>query len=149
MSAYIVKPESIATLLTFLASDPEMGSLVIKESSGTCTYSMRDTNDVTTIGNILYAENFRSFNYLYYKFDHDDAPKNRDFGWSFFPALGSFASPEQTTAYLAQIFKTCDHYEYQSCECPDYFTTPAAQVIDVIRRAAIRRLPGYNLAKWG
>lgn len=149
MSSYIVKPESIGRLLTFLATDPKMGGIATKKDGITDRiFSFRSIEDIDAIGNLLYAENFRSFNYLYYKFDHDDAPKNRDFGWSFFPPVGSF-SPDLITAYLVQILKTCDHYEYQSCECPDYFSTSAAQIIDAIRRAAICRLPGYNLAKWG
>jgi hypothetical protein len=46
------------------------------------------------------------------------------------------------------ILKLCDCLEYQSCETEDYNETVAYRLLNVIRRAAIRILPGYDDAKW-
>jgi hypothetical protein len=42
------------------------------------------------------------------------------------------------------ILKMCDCLEYQSCETDNYFTTAAWNLLQFIRRAAIRELPGYD-----
>jgi len=46
-----------------------------------------------------------------------------------------------------EALKMCDCIEYQSCETDDYHTTPAWWLLNGIRRAAIRLLPGYEDAR--
>lgn len=47
-----------------------------------------------------------------------------------------------------QILKLCDCCEYQSCETSDWESSLACALLDAIRRAAIRQLPGYGDADW-
>lgn len=47
------------------------------------------------------------------------------------------------------ILKLCDCLEYQSCETEDWEETPAHELLQRIRKAAIRTLPGYEDAPWG
>ncbi len=46
------------------------------------------------------------------------------------------------------ILKMCDCLEYQSCETDDYGETLAFQLLDQIRREAIRALPRYDDGPW-
>jgi len=48
-----------------------------------------------------------------------------------------------------QILKNCNCFDYQACEVTEYEKTLAALVINNIRAAAIRNLPGYEEASWG
>ena len=50
---------------------------------------------------------------------------------------------------VIQILKSCDCLEYQSCETEDYRDTVGFRLLDSIRRAAIKALPGYDEADWG
>lgn len=47
------------------------------------------------------------------------------------------------------VLKCCDCYDYQASETPDYTGTFAAALVNAIRHAAIRALPGYEDAPWG
>ncbi|MEH2525837.1 MULTISPECIES: hypothetical protein [unclassified Bradyrhizobium] len=47
------------------------------------------------------------------------------------------------------ILKLCDCFDYQACESDDYEDTLAAEIVNQIRKEAIRRLPGYDAAPWG
>lgn len=46
------------------------------------------------------------------------------------------------------ILKMADGLEYQSCETEDWPQTVAYGLLQAIRRAAIRALPGYEKAPW-
>jgi hypothetical protein len=56
-------------------------------------------------------------------------------------------SADQVTA--VQLLKYLDNLEYQSCEADGWETSRAKAVCDVIRGRLIRKLPGYEDAKWG
>jgi len=59
------------------------------------------------------------------------------------------ARPDQCAGLTPlHILKMCDCLEYQSCETDDYHTTTAWHLLQAIRRAAIRELPGYDEAPW-
>lgn len=49
----------------------------------------------------------------------------------------------------AQVLKSCDCYEYQSCETDDWEDTQACAFIQALRREAIRALQRYDGAVWG
>jgi len=57
----------------------------------------------------------------------------------------------QHTKILApiEILKNCNCFDYQACEVNRYRYTPAYRMINDIRGAAIRNLPGYDKASWG
>jgi hypothetical protein len=85
------------------------------------------------IANILYRANVDSVNYRYR--EHEPI-----FNFKYKTA-GVYAKP-------IEIIKACDCFDYQACEVPNYDETPAAKLIDSIRREAIRCLPGYDGAAW-
>lgn len=47
-----------------------------------------------------------------------------------------------------QVLKALDGLEYQCCEPNDYDGSECDQIINALRRAAIRCLPGYEQAEW-
>ena len=47
------------------------------------------------------------------------------------------------------ILKLCNCLAYQSCETEDWETTNAYKLLQQIKDAAIRLLPGYEQAPWG
>jgi hypothetical protein len=47
-----------------------------------------------------------------------------------------------------EVVKLCDCLDYQSCETDDWRGSDACRLLDNIRSAAIRALPGYDEAKW-
>jgi len=48
-----------------------------------------------------------------------------------------------------QTLKSCDCFEYQACEAETWEASEAKAVIQALRRAAGRALPGYEAADWG
>jgi hypothetical protein len=49
----------------------------------------------------------------------------------------------------AQVCKACDCYDYQSCEHNGWNTCESKAFTEMLRRAAMNALPGYDSAKWG
>lgn len=97
-------------------------------------HRVSDFNDPAAAGNILLAENQRSVNYLYG--EHTPAPVLKyDAG--------------EPVPELVQVLKLIDCVEYQSCETPDWVTTPAFQLLNHLRSKATGLLPGYDAAEWG
>ena len=96
---------------------------------------------------VLYQENIRSVRARY--------PEDK---WDGLP--GPIVKPihivvtirdEVSAAYQLKpvaILKMCDCLEYQSCETEDYRQTVAFDLLDDIRRAAIKALAGYEDAPW-
>lgn len=85
------------------------------------------------VGAMLWAENQRSVDHRY---DEDDAEE--PYLYERYP---THIDPVRVLAALA-----C--YEYQSCEHPEWAQSEAHAFCDAIRKAAIRRLPGYDKAGW-
>jgi hypothetical protein len=48
-----------------------------------------------------------------------------------------------------EVIKSCNCYEYQSCEHPGWGKSLAKLLVDAIRTRAINNLPGYEEAEWG
>lgn len=48
-----------------------------------------------------------------------------------------------------QVLKSCDCYNYQSCEHEGWMASEAHAFIQALREAAIDALPGYEQAVWG
>lgn len=56
--------------------------------------------------------------------------------------------PINITPAPVAVLKLCDCFDYQACEVDNYDSTPAAKIIQAIRKEAIRQLAGYDDAKW-
>lgn len=50
---------------------------------------------------------------------------------------------------VVQVLKTIVCLEYQSCEHPEWDSSPAARWLDRLRSEAITHLPGWDAAEWG
>jgi hypothetical protein len=106
-----------------------------------------DKDVATTFANILYRENIRSVGTRYPadKLQDMPGPNNK-------PDEITIESIDFTLAVFRLpplwILKMCDCLEYQSCENDDYRQTVAFELLDKIRRAAIKALKGYGDAPW-
>ena len=56
--------------------------------------------------------------------------------------------PRTKATNLGQLFSDLDCYSYQACESKGWKTSKAKDMIDTIRSAAIRTVPGYKEATW-
>ncbi len=146
MSAYIVEDDLIKALANYLVSKQESSSskhwLRDALKLGTSVRFFEDEEMATAIANMLLKENFRS---VYARYT--DGPK-------IFGEFEPLNIPLSEYVYKpninpVQILKMCDCYDYQACENDDYFETIAANAIQLIRKAAIKALPGYDDYEWG
>lgn len=127
MSAFIVSHRHIDALLTYAN---EQGAYFWKHGDS------KIIKDLTKIGNILLAENYRAYNTRYPT--HQEAFEN-DYYFRFYGQ-----SPKLTPV---EIIKGCACFDYQACEATDYERSDAAWIINAIRQCAIRNLPGWNEAR--
>lgn len=90
--------------------------------------------------NVLMSENVRSVRYCY---KHHGDRSNE-------PLLVGQVQLDLKAEPLPvlQVLKLIDCLEYQSCECPDWKSTEAYKLLCDYRSKLIRKLPGYNDAKW-
>ena len=99
-----------------------------------------------TWANVLYRENIRSVLTRYPNDTFETAPGLLDKPKAIRIPAGSVWSSPVTDP--VEILKLCDGLEYQSCETEDWETTPAYALLQAIRKAATRDLPGYHDAEW-
>jgi hypothetical protein len=95
---------------------------------------------------ILYQENIRSVQARYPQdsFETLPGPIEKE------PALTvSWEEAQRLRPDPVTVLKFCDCLEYQSCETEDWQQTAAFELLERIRKAAIRSLPGYDDAPWG
>jgi len=161
MSAYICSTNTFAALGTFAAQfhrgrrwvyPPQLFSAIkrhdydyetlIPKLHGLMPEDMGIAEYATLVANILRDENIRSVKHRYQDCSPDElpghsgtAPLNFDQGQPI---------PDPIT-----ILKACDCLEYQSCETGDWQESLACEVLNMIRKAAIKELPGYDDAPWG
>lgn len=152
MSAYICNPEHIAELAIFAATTrpgtgPNVSPLYLSRP-GVPELDPYNTPSLATFyADILYQENIRSVRARY-----------PDEHWASLPGpsvkplhlVVTLADvwPDRTRPSPVELLKMADCLEYQSSETDDYRETLAYEVLDSIRRAAIRALPGYEEADW-
>lgn len=141
MSAFIVSHNLIDVLLTF-AIDKRVSYYV--KTQNTCISICRQ--NATEVGAILLQENERS---VYCRYP-DIGPKSENKPGTqgevaetyLFHRWGEFIS-------AVSILKACSCFDYQACETDDYEHTLACTIIEAIRHAAIRAVPGYdNVPGW-
>jgi len=109
--------------------------------------TLRASEHIDEIGQILINENYRSVNYRY--------------GENEQPEQYQYCDAVKTTLSPIQIIKACANYVYQACETPDYEETSAIQIIKKIdslayflggyiekgvKREGISDLPEYETA---
>jgi hypothetical protein len=123
MSAFIVSKKHIDTLISSMGADK-----AIYWNDERISFHA----DKNRIGQELVNQNYRSVNERY---QENDAPPVYKFQMQY-PLPG------------IAIVKACDCYDYQASETEDYKETLACRIIDAIRYAAIRRIPGYDDAAW-
>jgi hypothetical protein len=140
MSAFVVGHDHIDGLLTFAI---ERKASYYDHERETRIYFTRD--NATEIGRILLQENERSVHHRY--------PGDNDLPGTIGETSGDYTFRSFAEAYRIRhrdlclvILKACDCFDYQSCETDDYEQSQAHRIIDDIRGAAIRALPGYDTA---
>jgi len=147
MSAFICQPEHFQQLAIF-ATDQRPGQRMRIEPrylrhpesqawAAIATASGMDMvqNHVATFyATLLQSENVRSVNHRYNESD----------------AAEPITVPHRAKILVnaIDILKMCDCLEYQSCETADWEQSAAFELLELIRRAAIRALPGYEKAPW-
>ena len=142
MSAYLVENEHVQQLSAFLCNGTRssLNHLANYHGYGFKTGGLPTEPDklATHYANVLLAENYRSLNDKY-----GDAETPHKVTVS----LGEVLRADQIPAVNVLHSLAC--YEYQACESDDWEQTDAFKICDQIRRAAIKRLPGYDDAPWG
>jgi hypothetical protein len=135
MSAFTVSNKHISALLNFYASQKPYASpqwLHSLAKPGEFPTQFDDKSILTEIGQVLVNENYRSVNHRYHE-------QTAAFDFKL----------QDTDAYKpVDVLSLLDCYDYQSCETDDYYKTPAADVINAIRKAAIKALPGWEDGPW-
>ena len=159
MSAFICGPEHFKALAIFAAERrPHSGDIrvnprYIEGLDPEGIYALLGLDNLnpdelaSLYADLLYRENIRSVLTRYPQDDIESAP-----GPIKKPAHITVTGRDQCAANLrlppVSILKMCDCWEYQSCETDDWEQTPAYKLLNAIRRAAIRSLPGYEDAPW-
>jgi hypothetical protein len=97
--------------------------------------------NLTAAGRLLLAENWRSVRFRYPGEPDKALPSTRG------EPDGSYVFTPRGWRVIHAL-KLLDSWDYQSCETPDFNTTPAYKFADTARRALITMLPGYDDAPW-
>lgn len=145
MSAFVVDHEHIHALLTFAQTKRMQDRLSYCVNKGSEKLSW------DTLGKILLAENERSVCHRYPDCTEGNVPGTigqEAINYTF-KMFRPFFQKLQWSHVCIWVIKACDCFDYQACETGDYETTPAYDMVHIIRREAIRCLPGYDAAPWG
>lgn len=151
MSAFICGPDHFKALAVFAAIvkarhiSPNVDPRYVKGLEKISEY--RGEKLASAYADILYAENVRSVLHRYPNDTLDSAPGPMEKPEHIRVSMRDMVSPAYRLRPLA-ILKMCDCLDYQSCETDDWEDTPAYRLLNSIRRAAIRELPGYDGAPW-
>lgn len=127
MSAFVVPLTHINAIVQFASNH----RVSLYRAAGQSTTVVTGHEQATA--ELLLQENVRSVNCRYAS--DDPAPIIRYDGRA--PTLSPLA-----------VLKACNCLDYQSCETTDWDMTDACQLLDAIRREAVRCLPGYDAAEW-
>lgn len=148
MSAYIVNKDHILYLVEAAMSprlNPCHGHFSWFFHSTQSLYA-GDYEGAAKAANMLWHENIKSVAYRYPNDKPEELPgpvgetfeiESHDFSWT-----GFSIDP-------VQVLASCDCYEYQSCEHPEWETSQARVFLNALRKHAWRSLPGYEDTTWG
>jgi hypothetical protein len=127
------------TFRWFWNIDHETGSYM------SCDLPRRDRQRAAAVGQLLWNACIRS---VAHRYPHDTVPDlPGPIGESY--EYSTHHEDPHRVMDPVQVLKTCDCYEYQACESPEYADSEAAAFIQSLRKSAVGRLPGYEEAKWG
>ena len=158
MSAYICSVDHFKVLAVFASHrrcdwcdwrvDPRyIKGLTHPEAAKRGIENLTQSEIATLYADTLYQENIRSVRERYPDDAWDELP-----GPTVKPAhlivdRMDFEHRKYRLGPVA-ILKMCDGLEYQACETEDWEQTAAFRLLQAIRRATIRALPGYEDAPW-
>lgn len=149
MSAYIVDKDHILFLINAAMSrriNPHGFSWWFEPNGKRDQIGYGDYEKATEIGNLLWLENVKSVSARYPGESSGTLPG---------PIGGSFVIEKRDLSATfdevdpVQVLKSCDCYEYQSCEHAEWKSSEAKAFIDALRKDAWNALPGYDAAEWG
>lgn len=156
MSAFICGPDHFKALAMFAARrqhgswivDPRyIDGLTHPEAALRGIENLNDYELATLYADTLYRENVRSVAYRYPDCARDNLPGPlADAG--FVDVSPRDLARRDLLLQPVEILKMCDCLEYQSCETKDWPASVAHRLLNAIRRAAVRALPGYEDAPW-
>jgi hypothetical protein len=150
MSAFVCSPDHFIALGVFAShgtshSGPRVNPRYFKEfSEQEKQYSGIELANF--YANILFRENVRSVQYRYPDDKNLPGPINMPEAITVKPMHCAYA-PWVLPA--VSILKMCDCLEYQSCETRDYYDSLAYELLQAIRKSAIRLLPGSEQRRAG
>lgn len=157
MSAYICGPDHFIALAVFAthrkagrdwAVDPRyVKGLTHPEAALRGLENFNNYELATLYADTLFQENIRSVRARYPNDRRDDLPGPCVLPLHIVVRYEHFAHAKWRLSPVA-ILKMCDGLEYQSCETEDWEQTVAYRLLQSIRRAAVRALPGYDKAPW-
>lgn len=157
MSAFICGPDHIKALAIFAAhSSPQRGMNVdpryFKHDGGDeRLYGRPEAEIATYYANILYFENIRSVETRYPGDTFENLPgpiaKAEQLEVSTTELWSQF-SDVRFTLKPVDILAMCACLDYQCCETNDWESTLAYKLVNRIKDAAIKQLPGYDDAPW-
>jgi hypothetical protein len=161
MSAYIVDRNHIVYLVAAAMShrlnrnagsfswySGERPDLIRGELSNT------DYNRAVEVANMLWMENVKSVKCRYDDHDDDNLPSpNAEIDAPLVSRYQVTRADFNGTVWNhtdpVQVLKSCDCYEYQSCEHNGWPKSEAHAFIEALRARAWHSLAGYDDAKWG
>lgn len=148
MSAYLVDREHILYLLTAATSRviESQGKLSWFHAGQWHDVRCGESERAAEVANLLWRENMASVSARYPNESSATLPGPGHENFVIVPAdfPASFKAID-----AVQVIKSCDCYEYQSCEHGDWKTSEAHAFIAALRSAAWHALPGYDDAEWG
>lgn len=111
------------------------------------TLESSDSTRAAEVANMLWRENIKSVSHLYPGESSATLPGPVD--------KSGFTITEADVELCfdridpVQVIKSCDCYEYQTCEHDGWESSEACAFITALRRSACSSLPGYDAAEWG
>ena len=139
MSCYIINTKNIKRIvLSFRKFFVETQHTPQVRIPGEEQFSdITEIETMSKIGQMLIAQNYRSYNYRYEEHSEPEA----------------FEITGQDLMYVnrftpVELLKALASYSYQSCETDDWEETEAYKLVEIIRYSAINALPGYDEAEW-
>ena len=144
MSAYICNPEVIATIAAFAA---DKGQLEYGN-----TYRYTDLKSAGSVAIALAKENIRSIGYRYPdtkgKEAHKFMPSFKDNDAYLAECAALAEAKPHRNVMLSRLFELVREYDYQACECDNWYKTKAwnicAQVNKAIAAQAVEQLSVHN-----
>jgi hypothetical protein len=106
-----------------------------------------DYKQAADVANMLWRENVKSVSARYPNESSGTLPGPTDGPYVIWE--GDFETTCFETFDPVQVIKSCDCFDYQSCEHDDWKESEAHAFIEALRSRAWHALKGYDQAEWG